>query len=179
MRGLTSWHIVRRFLQLDHLLVGEMTAIVYQIEAVIVVAMCAHCGLGYVTSVDFHGRRERAHNTLEERLSHFRHDVRCSNNHTSDRDQLIYVFRIQETHAFGSGSIVGPYLNLMLQHRRRVSLEEHFICSHVESWYHFLWIAYQSIVKLFVECLEMSAVYIQVRFFECMYLFELLQVKWI
>lgn len=104
-----------------------MTTIVYQGEAEIVVAMSAHCGLDYVAPVDDHGRREGARDAFKERLSHFRQDIRCSNDHSGNRDQSIYVLWIQETHTRGPRDVIVTHLNRVFQCRPGELLKEDFV----------------------------------------------------
>ena len=82
-----------RLLQLDHLFVGEVGAVVQHAEGVAGVAVGAEGGLGYPAPVDFHCGGEGAHVALEEGLPHLWDDVGRADHHPTDRDQLVDVWR--------------------------------------------------------------------------------------
>ena len=46
----------------------------------------------------------------EEGLSHFWYERRHPDDHPTDRDQLIYVLRVQHTHVLRLLNIEGPHL---------------------------------------------------------------------
>lgn len=174
---LSCGHVVRRLLQLDHLLVRVVAAIVNQAEAEAVVAVGADGGLAYATAVDLHHTRQGAHDALEEGLAHLGNDVGRSNDHARDGDQLIDVLGIQAAHALGSGNIEGSHLDLVIQHSCGILFEEHLVDSHVHGGDDLLGIADQLFVEVFVEGLQVSAIDVHVGLLQGMDLVEFLHVQ--
>ena len=85
------WSCTWRFLHFDHLTVGELRAVVDDGERVARIASGAQGRLQDAATVDFDGGRVAANVATEERLTHFRDDIRRANDHTADGDQLIDI----------------------------------------------------------------------------------------
>lgn len=80
-----------RLLKLDELLVCELGAVVDELERVVGAAVLAERRLGDASALDLGRRRVATHGALEEGLPHLRDQVRQTNHHPADRDQLVDV----------------------------------------------------------------------------------------
>lgn len=110
---LASGHVLRRLLELDHLLVGEDGAVVDERHAVGGVAALAGAGLRNAASVYLHPGRVGAHLALEEGLLHLGDQLGRPDHHAADGNELVDVFWIQVPHILSLQCIEWSYLNLM------------------------------------------------------------------
>ena len=92
-KGFHTW----RFLKFDALFVAELRPVVYQRETVVGVTVGAQCWLRDAAPLNLHRGCVLAHIALEERLPHFGDQRWQTDNHTTDGDQLVYVWKKRTT----------------------------------------------------------------------------------
>ena len=80
-------------LKLDHLFIGELRPVVHQRHAVLCLAVTADRRLTDTTTVDLNGLREGTHVAAEECLAHLWHELGGADDHATDGDELINVWK--------------------------------------------------------------------------------------
>lgn len=77
--------LTRRLLQLDQLLIAEVRAVVYELEAVRCAAMRAVGRFRHAAPLQLGGGGRAAHGAAEECFPHLWHDAGCANHHARYR----------------------------------------------------------------------------------------------
>ena len=156
------WHVIRRFLQLDHLLVLEMAPVMHHSKRMVCITVRAQGGLGDTASLDLDCGLKFADGAAEKSVRHLRNQIGGSNHHAGNGDELVNVLRIEAAHVPRLVGVVGADLNLVAEDGVGIFFEKHFVHGHVHGRNHFLRVATELPVQVLVKQFQMASIDIHV-----------------
>lgn len=89
--NLKKINIIQKIKITHHLFVREHGAVMHQCHAVGGVAVAADSRFSDAATVHLHTRVKRTHLTAEERLLHLRNQLRGTDHHPTDSDELVNI----------------------------------------------------------------------------------------